>query len=834
MSVVYKSFDHVEKRLVAVKLILQDGIPDRRRLLRSKREELAASRLDHPCITKVYEYGLTDDQNPYLVMELVEGTTLAEIIARQGQLPLETTLSVFILICDGLAHAHENRILHRDLKPSNIMLNQDESQLPQVKILDFGIAKILDADRVQSPALTMTGELVGSPLYMSPEQARGKKLDHRSDLYSLGCTLYEALTGGPPHIADSAMSTLLKRETDQPLSMGEASLGRNFPAQLESIVAKLLKRDPNERYQSAGQVKDDLVGLFQGGEHDTLLEQLNTAAISDARRLKAIAFKNALRNTVPAAVLITALLISWTHFPHLLPKRQIPMATSSPSTSDDSVILPPIDTQSADEMNEGKYPIKNQEFVQSEANLLAEMSAYAQQHGNDTLEYASKLENLSKINALAGKRENAVQSLVQAVKIYEKRLASSDYRLLDNFLRLANALGALSGVGDSSSLEKSIELYDRAQIICDQYWPQKRMDVFEKMQATARNLTSEHHYVQAEALFKKAFALYQTRLGADCLEGADTLRWLARCYRAQGLNSQALACQRRAMAILKKSGSVEAKEWVDAYKELAVDQQILSLNHNKEKRQQAIDSLNQALNICQAAPEQFALQIADLQHRLGDCENQSAVERKVYSAAAYKRSENLYRQSFAVYKKETPPDYEVLANLCRKLYSTLKAQNRKIEATSYYEQSLMYSDAVVAKINKSTRQDLDVLARVAFNEGALHREAGKLDQALICHKKALDLRSDVYGLNSILCADALMDIGFDYQLVGKLDKAFKSYKTAFEIYKSDLGLSDYRTVRAKQNMNRVREQAGGRKRKLKTVKAGHREKGKTDIGDDQT
>lgn len=832
MSVVYKSFDHVEKRLVAVKLILQDGIADGRRLLRSKREELAASRLDHPCITKVYEYGLTDDQKPYLVMELVEGTTLAEIIARQGQLPLETTLSVFTLICDGLTHAHEHMILHRDLKPSNIMLNQDENQLLQVKILDFGIAKILDADRIQSPALTLTGELVGSPLYMSPEQARGKKLDNRSDLYSLGCTLYEALTGGPPHIAHSAMSTLLKRETDQPLSMGEASLGRDFPAQLESIVAKLLKHDANERYQSALQVKEDLVAMSKGSEHEILLEQRKTAA--ESRQLKALTFKNGLRKTFPLIMLTAVFLLGWTCLSNWLAKRQKANIVASAPALEDLFILPPIDIQTATEMSKGTYSTKNQEFLQSEANLLAEMRDYAQEHGDDTLEYANRLEKLSKINALAGKREHAAQCLELAINIYRKRLASNDPRLLEGLMRLANAEAILGGAGDANALDESIKQYDRAQLICDQNWPQKSMDIANNIHATAKNLIGQHQYVQAERLFDKALILFQSRLGAESLEVEDTLRLLARCYRGRGLDSQAFDCQKRAIAILKKNQSVTPREYVEAYMELAIDQENLSLNNDKTKRQDAIDSLNQALGICRAAPNQFALEIAELQRRVGDCEHQSAVESNVYDIAPYKRAEKLYSQSLTAYRRLKPSDYETLADLCGKLSSVLKAQNRKSEAIKYYEQSLKYNDAIVTEARKAGKPDADLLARVAMAKGALNREAGRFDEALAEHLRALDRRGEVYHLNSIQCADALMDVGLDYQLAGKLDKAFKSYKTAYEIYKSDLGASDYRTVRAEQNRNRVWEQAGGRKRKLKTVKAGHQKNGKPDIGDNQT
>lgn len=286
MGAVYKAQDRESGRFVAIKVLAAERVPDARSNIRFQQEAKALARLNHPCIAKVLGQGVSEGGEPYLVMEFLDGITLAEKIASQGQLPIEETVRIFIQVCDGLAHAHAQKILHRDLKPSNIMLTNAGEGKHAVKILDFGIARMQENPESPSLHLTKTGELLGSPFYMSPEQAKGGRVDERSDLYSLGATLYEALTGGPPHVGLTPMSTLLRRELDRPILMSEASMGRSFPQELEGIVARLLNRYPDDRYNSALDVKRDLVRLMRTGfvvprpfhriaEHPTSINQSN-------------------------------------------------------------------------------------------------------------------------------------------------------------------------------------------------------------------------------------------------------------------------------------------------------------------------------------------------------------------------------------------------------------------------------------------------------------------------------------------------------------------------------------------------------------------------------
>jgi serine/threonine protein kinase len=231
---------------------------------RFQNEAKAAHILDHPNLIKVHDFGLLPGRRPYFVMDFVDGTTVADEVQRLGRLPVRRCLRIFIQVAFAIAYAHENGVIHRDLKSSNIMVvknreGKDEEEL--VKIVDFGIAKLTGADEFNQQTLTKTGEIFGSPLYMSPEQCMGLVVDLRSDLYSLGCVLYEALTGAPPFFGESALATMMKHQSEPPLSLKQASMGIEFPKELERIVAKLLEKDPNNRYQNASLLAADLIQL---------------------------------------------------------------------------------------------------------------------------------------------------------------------------------------------------------------------------------------------------------------------------------------------------------------------------------------------------------------------------------------------------------------------------------------------------------------------------------------------------------------------------------------------------------------------------------------------
>ncbi|CAN5249042.1 hypothetical protein BH10CYA1_BH10CYA1_09660 [soil metagenome] len=269
MGVVYKAEQIFLQKICALK-ILKGGELSSTKLARFHNEAKAASRLSHRNVVSVTDFGVWHDSTPYFVMDYFEGITLQEQISKHGALAVDETLEIFSQLCDGLAYAHEQGIVHRDIKPGNILLTLCEGE-PIVRILDFGIAKIVN---LQAPAqsLTTTGEVFGSPLYMSPEQCLGQTVDMRSDIYSLGCTIFELLTGAPPFEGANALSTMMMHQGQVPLTLREASLGCDFPEQIERIVAKMLVKDQNNRYQTVDAIKLDLERFRTGGALEVAIE----------------------------------------------------------------------------------------------------------------------------------------------------------------------------------------------------------------------------------------------------------------------------------------------------------------------------------------------------------------------------------------------------------------------------------------------------------------------------------------------------------------------------------------------------------------------------------
>ena len=251
MGAVYLVEDSRDSNKYALKTILATDASDRN-LQRFKRESEATSRLNHPNLVRIFDSGFISDGQPYFVMEFIEGKDLSTVMKEEGALPLDRVLEHFITICNAITYAHAQGVVHRDLKPSNVMIADGV-----IKILDFGIAKIF-SDATQFNTVTRSGEVIGSPSYMSPEQCLGRPVDLRSDVYSIGCMLYECLVGTPPFIGETALATMLKHQSEKPLSLKEASLGGSFPADLEIIISRMLEKDANNRYSDLLQVAEDL------------------------------------------------------------------------------------------------------------------------------------------------------------------------------------------------------------------------------------------------------------------------------------------------------------------------------------------------------------------------------------------------------------------------------------------------------------------------------------------------------------------------------------------------------------------------------------------------
>src|SRR5215475_460127 len=246
MGVVYKALDPTIGRTVALKTMRLDvhGLDAQEMVRRFQNEARAAGVLNHPNIVTIYDAG-EEDGIFYIAMEFIEGTTLHELLAEKHVLPTDEVVQISRQICRGLDYAHSNGIVHRDVKPANIMLTPNGT----VKIMDFGIAK-------SGGQVTNTGQVLGTPNYMSPEQVKGRPLDGRSDLFSMGVILYEMLTGEKPFVGQNVTTIIYKIVNETPITPRDLDV--TVHPGLSAIVTKALAKAPDDRYQTGADLVRDL------------------------------------------------------------------------------------------------------------------------------------------------------------------------------------------------------------------------------------------------------------------------------------------------------------------------------------------------------------------------------------------------------------------------------------------------------------------------------------------------------------------------------------------------------------------------------------------------
>jgi len=247
---VYKAKQELLGRQVALKVLHGYLGADPESLVRFHREAKAISRLEHPNLLTLYDFGMTSDGQPYFVMDLLNGTTLAKVLNSEGRLDVRRTVTIIIQVLEALSEAHRKGIVHRDIKPPNIVLIDKEEMREFVKLVDFSIAKMADNSTVDPVQLTVDGIICGSPAYMSPEQCRGADVDGRSDIYSIGIVLLESLTGKRPFSAKDLVSLMYLHVNDEPPKLSDVEPSLQFPVELENLIASTLAKDPAQRPQN--------------------------------------------------------------------------------------------------------------------------------------------------------------------------------------------------------------------------------------------------------------------------------------------------------------------------------------------------------------------------------------------------------------------------------------------------------------------------------------------------------------------------------------------------------------------------------------------------------
>ena len=309
MADVYVAEDRRLSRKVAIKLLRSDLARDPQFVSRFKKEALAAAGLNHPSIVSVFDSG-EEAGNSYIVMELVHGKTLRELMSGQNSIEESQALEIIAGVLEALEYSHQNGVVHRDIKPGNIMITDKG----EIKVMDFGIARVTD-----DPNATMTGtwNVVGTAQYLSPEQATGEVADARSDIYSVGCLLFELLTGRTPFIGDTPVAIAYQHVSSNPPLASD--INSEVDENLDSIMQVALQKDPKNRYQGAGAMLADIRRAIKGQAVTTKIKRV---------RPKATGF-------IVAAFLVTVgfIVVMYLNFASNSGPKGIPVPSPSPTST---------------------------------------------------------------------------------------------------------------------------------------------------------------------------------------------------------------------------------------------------------------------------------------------------------------------------------------------------------------------------------------------------------------------------------------------------------------------------------------------------------------------
>jgi len=410
MSVVYKAQDLEANEIVVLKILHQHLSSNAKSLKRFEQRAKAITELIHNRIARVLDINLSADGQVILVVEPLRGESLEDLLAKTGHLTVDHAVEIFSQSCDALDYAHNHDVLHRDIKPSNIMLLETDSITDDVALVDFGIGRLLseENDDIKSSGyITRTREVFGSPMYMSPEQCMGKRLDARSDIYSLGCVMYETLTGKPPFVGKNVLETAYKHMNEAPKPMlAETSSSRSL-ARLEAVIFKCLAKDPNERYQLVSQLRADLQILLKASDTSWLNNAYALKKIAKVKKKEKKNFKISFELGVftGAAMLLIAVVGVWcTMF-------LVPEAQTYPPFNNDLLFV----------IQEKKTPMEVPDFAAQEEAYRTDVESVGSTKGTDSKEYVDALLKLEGLYRDAGRWAEAEQRLNELKDISAKK-----------------------------------------------------------------------------------------------------------------------------------------------------------------------------------------------------------------------------------------------------------------------------------------------------------------------------------------------------------------------------------------------------------------------------
>ncbi len=623
MSLVYKARQKQLDRVVAVKVLSNSAFTDEAGIKRFQKEAKLTSTLDHPNIVKTISFGVSEDGLPYLVMEYIEGRSLAEELRNHKQLKLQRFKDVFLPALSALNSAHQSGVVHRDIKPGNIMLCESPSGEQQVKIVDFGIAKVFgerEGDG-ETKNLTKSGAVLGSPAYMSPEQCRGQDLDGRSDLYSMACVMYETLCGEPPYTGDSLLEIMQKHSSAPPPTVSDLSRKIDIRRELAQVTIWGLAKDPTTRPQTASEFARKLNEVLERITLDKApkLKNAPSKPQSLSKKLKWGA------GLAAAGVAIASLFLFLNHDTQQKKNDALKSMTFAPKKRDaillarllareDISVSLATSLSNQAEMYESKGDLKN-------ANSLWKRSLYVNEKlfGKNSLELARFLADYATFLFRQEHYSEAEPFLKRCLSIREELLEETNPVLLSTHLSMGNC-----------------------------YFQQNK------------NAPAEMHL--------KHVLKMNERLGeADNRVVIETMDVLSRLYLRQGKCSQAKPQLQRTVSFFENQPEVDHRKLIDICNRLAGCDEYLGNSKDAEK------SLKKYLQNSEIVFGKNSPQLCNALQRLGAC---------YLSQKEYAQAETAFERLIGIDEQNAEDKNVTLTDDLNALASCYLKENKKIEANA--------------------------------------------------------------------------------------------------------------------------------------------------------
>jgi len=714
------------RRKVALKLIKR-GMESKEVLARFDSERQALALMSHPNIAQVYDAGTTEDGRPYFVMEFVAGVPVTEYCDR-NRLGTRDRLDLFIQICDGVQHAHHKGVIHRDIKPSNVLVKIQDSK-PVPKIIDFGIAKATSQRLTEQSVFTAMGEFIGTPEYMSPEQAdlTGLDVDTRTDVYSLGVVLYEMLVGAQPFDGAELRragfdemrrriredepprpSTRLSGLGEQPTKAAEnrrsepSTLARQLHGDLDWITMKALEKDRTRRYDSPGELAADI------GRH-LRDEPVMAGPPSATYRVKKFVRRHTVGVAASSLVIVALILGIAGTTTGMIRARNAEQAASREAETAKQVSDFLVGLFKVSDPTEGSFEkVTAREMLDKGAERI--------------------------------RRELTDQPLVQA--------------------RLMSTIGDVYiGLG---IYEPAQELLEEALAIREAELPPDNPDVAESLNLLGEVYREKAEWDEAWPLYERALAIYEEGLGPESQEAGMVLTNMALVLVSKGEYDEALKLQDRVLAINLKIFGPDDPVYVGKLTNVAL------LHARMGNLDEAKSLFEQTLEAQEAMYGPDHIRVARGLNNVG------AV---LQDMGEYEAALALYERSLAIKEKVLEPDHPELAGMLSNIGSVLRKMGDPERARPYLEQS-------VAVYRKAFRHDDPRVAEPLSNLGFVNMSTGRPDEGRPMLEEALAIRENALGPDHPYVAVSLNNLGFFYYTVEDYGAALTYYERTLLAYES--------------------------------------------------